>query len=119
MKIKITRTTMWSFNENEKPHKDAFISKLPKWRTHVRSCKSFDEFDERFADREGKWISKGVNHRVEGQCIYREERQEGKAWYIKISSMKALNEFIKENGQCVLMMEDGELLLEIYDGYRE
>ena len=41
------------------------------------------------------------------------------AWYIKIGSMKVLEDFIKENGSCVLGYEDGEMTLEIYDTYRE
>ena len=41
------------------------------------------------------------------------------AWYIKIGSMKALKDFIKETGSCVLGYEDGEITLEIYDTYRE
>lgn len=119
MKIKIKRTSAWGFSENNKPHSDAFISKLPKYRTHIRTCKSFEEFDSKHAHREGTWLSKGINHRIENDCILREEIQNGNAWYIKIPSLKVLFEFIKENGDCVLSQENGEMTLEIYDDYRE
>ena len=69
MKLKINKTSQWSFDENDPPHKAAFISK--------------------------------------------------DAWYIKIGSMKALEDFIKENGECVLGYENGEMTIEIYDTYRE
>ena len=69
MKLKIHKTSQWSFDENDPPHKNAFISK--------------------------------------------------DAWYIKIGSLKALEDFSKENGSCVLGYEDGEMKIEIYDTYRE
>ena len=119
MKLKIHKTSQWSFDENYPPHEDAFISKLPKYRTHVRTCPSFEDFDKRHADREGTWLSKGINHRIEHNCVVREEPQTGNAWYIKIGSMKALEDFIKENGECVLGYENGEMTIEIYDTYRE
>lgn len=119
MKLKIHKTSQWSFDENDQPHRDAFVSNLPKYCTHVRTCPSFEDFDKRFSDREGTWLGKGINHRIENNCVVREELQTGNAWYIKINSMKALKEFIKENGQCVLGYEDGEMTIEIYDTYRE
>ena len=119
MKLKIKKTSFWSFDENYPPHKDAFISKLPNYCTHVRTCPSFEDFDRRFAEREGTWLSKGTNHRIEHNCVVREEPQTGNAWYIKIGSMKALEDFIKENGECVLGYENGEMTIEIYDTYRE
>ena len=119
MKLKIHKTSQWSFDENDPPHKDAFISKLPKYCTRVRTFPSFEDFDRLFAEREGTWLSKGSNHRIEHSGIWREEPQVGNAWYIKIGSMKALEEFIKENGECVLGYESGEMTIEIYDTYRE
>lgn len=119
MKVRIKRTSMYYFDEDDKPHPDAFISNLPKYMTHVRTCKSFEEFDSRFASREGAWISKGINHRIENGCVAREEEQKGKDCYIKITSLKELSEFIKKNGKCVLSLVNGELSLEIYDDYRE
>ena len=32
---------------------------------------------------------------------------------------KTLEDFIKENGECVLGYENGEMTIEIYDTYRE
>lgn len=119
MKIKITRTSGWSFDPEYPPHPSAFISKLPKFTTHVRTCKTFEEFDNRFSSREGTWLSKGKNHRLGLGCIMREEPQTGDGWYIKLGSLNALEDFIQENGECVLSHENGEMTLEIYDSYRE
>jgi len=120
MKIKITKTSIGSsFYRDSPPHSSAFVSNLPKFTTDVRTCKSFDEFDKRFADREGSWLSKGINHRIGCGCIIRDVPQRGLGWYIKISNLKSLTEFIENNGECILAVIDGEMTLELYDSYRE
>lgn len=119
MKIKITRTSKWDFDLQCPPHPSAFISKLPKFSTCVQYCKTFEDFDNKLSSREGTWLSKGKNHRLGLGCIIREEPQTGDGWYIKLGSLKALEGFIQENGECILSYENGEMTLEIYDTYRE
>jgi len=117
MKVRITRTSFW--DHETPPIESAFKSKLPKYRDHYRTCKTFEEFDQKFAVREGTWLSKGINHQIRHGMVYRQDLQEGYGWYLRFKSLKELYRFIEANGQCVLSIEDGEMKLEIYDSYRE
>lgn len=120
MKFRVTRSSMYSaFNPDYKPCEGVYISSLPKLTTDERNLPTFSAFDAQNGAREGAWCSKGINHREESGRILREVPQKGKGWYIKITSLKALKEFISEQGECVLSEIDGELVIEIYDDYRE
>ena len=120
MKFRVTRSSMYSaFNPDYKPCEGAYLSNLPKLRTEVRTLPTFSAFDDKHGAREGTWCSKGINHREESGCVFREVPQKGKGWYIKLTSLKALKEFISEHGECVLSEIDGDLVIEIYDNYRE
>lgn len=46
--------------EHDKPHPKAFRDKVPYWE--IRTV-SIDGFDKKFAGHEGKWKSKGTNHK--------------------------------------------------------
>lgn len=118
MKLRVTRTSGCCFSWY-KPCEDAYLSNLPKLRTDVRTLPTFSTFDAMFGEHEGTWCSKGVNHREENGCVLREVPQTGEGWYVKLSSLKALKEFISEHGECVLSEIDGEIVIEIYDDYRE
>lgn len=120
MKLRVTSTTTLMYSgSNKAPCEGAYLSNLPKLRTEVRTLPTFSAFDDKHGAREGAWCSKGINHREESGRILREVPQKGKGWYIKITSLKALKEFISEQGECVLSEIDGELVIEIYDNYRE
>jgi len=45
--------------EHEKPHKLAYTKKVFYWE--IRTC-TIKEFDKRFGEREGTWLSKGKKH---------------------------------------------------------
>ena len=120
MKIRVTRTSMYcQFDPNNKPCEGAYVSNLPKLRTEARALPTFSAFDTKFGEREGAWCSQGINHREENGHVLREVPQYGKSWYVKLSNLKALKEFISDNGNCVVYESDGELVIEIYDDYRE
>ena len=120
MKIRVRRSSMYSeFHPDCKPCEGVYMCSLPKLTTDARNLPTFSAFDTKHGAREGAWCSKGINHREESGCILREVPQTGKGWYIKLTSLKALKEFISEHGECVLSEIDGELVIEIYDDYRE
>lgn len=73
--------------------------------THVRTCGSFEEYDELFARAEGPWLSKGANHRLipaprwsngVGQFVAREEPKPVRV--VDIGSLEELAEFIAYYG---------------------
>ena len=120
MKLRVTRTSGCYYTEaGDKPCEGAHLSNLPLLTTEIRTMPTFSTFDAKFGEREGTWCSKGINHREGNECVLREVPQVGEGWYVKLSSLKALKEFISEQGECVLSEIDGELVLEIYDTYRE
>lgn len=67
MEFKVTRTSM---HYEEKPCKEAV--KKHYTRVETRMFKNFEEFDRRFSNLEGKWLSKGINHCVKKGYIQRE-----------------------------------------------
>ena len=109
MFYKVSRSS--SYN-NEQPCEGAVLKSMPHY--HVRAFNSFQEFDERCGAREGTWCSKGTEHTVGDGYISRKEGYQDE-WVVKISNLKQLQEFIKENGQIVL----DEDSIVIYDDYIE
>ncbi len=118
MKIQVTRTSAFNDLQNQ-PVPEAFLSDLPKYTWDHRIFKSPEEFDEKRSYHEGTWLSEGTDHRCDADGIYRKMPQEGKAWYIRLSSFKDLYEFVQKYGDCVISDMSDELCIEIYDTYRE
>lgn len=119
MKFLIDKTSSW--DREEAPHPAAFQGPLPSLRTEVRTCRTIEEFDSRFGDREGTWTSKGQNHRTCPDGICREVPQVGTAWYVEIETLADLLDFAGSNGDLVISNNPrvGCPELEIYDDYRE
>lgn len=115
MKFRISRTSLYGGQDT--PHPSAYRSKLPEWTTDIRTFKTFEEFDRRCG--RGAWVSKGRNHRLIDKGIYREVPQDGEDWYIDIDGIEGLAAFAEKEGPLVVKVEDGEMMLEIYDDYRE
>ena len=114
MKFRITRTSSNYFDEArpcEKAVKGTYLY------THTRTCTE-EEFNRKFADREGLWRSKGINHRVDSRgYIQREDEREG--FLIEISTLEELVAFVDEVGDIVISKDNPMPEIEIYDGYRE
>lgn len=53
------RTSQWY---DEKPFKDCIPIKLTI--VQIISFRTPEEFDNKLGDREGKWLNRGINHRV-------------------------------------------------------
>lgn len=127
MKFIIRRTTHY---EESAPIKGAFKMMVPYW--HTRTCTE-EYFDKHFAPTEGKWRSKGKNHKKikanynhlsKGTWISRQE-EDREVWAIEINSLEELIAFEKKYGDIIISTyQDNEgdediLVIEIYDGYRE
>lgn len=115
MKFRITRTSGSCFDE-ARPCKKAV--KGTYLYTHTRTCTE-EEFNKRFAHREGLWRSEGINHRVDSiGYIQREDEREG--FLIEINSLEELLELIAEVDCPVVISKDNQMPeIEIYDDYRE
>ena len=114
MKFRITRTSGSSVDEAkpcEKAVKGTYLY------THTRTCTE-EEFNRKFADREGLWRSKGINHRVDSRgYIQREHEIEG--FLIEINTLEELVAFIDEVGEIIISKDNPMPEIEIYDDYRE
>jgi hypothetical protein len=114
MKFRITRTS-GSCVDEAKPYKKAV--KGTYLYTHTRTV-SEEEFNRKFADREGLWRSKGINHRVDSRgYIQREDERDG--FLIEINSLEELVAFIDEVGEIIISKDNPMPEIEIYDDYRE
>ena len=66
MKFIVSRTSIW---DNEKsPCEEAKRDSVA--RVETRTLFTPEEFDRRFAEREGKWLSVGTNHRIDERGYY-------------------------------------------------
>ena len=94
------------------PCKEAVKKKVPNYE--YRIFKSFEEHDAKLGHLCGTWLSKGTEHQVESTHISRRlgDREQ---WKVRISSVKQLQDFIKEHGK-VIIDEDSIM---IYDDYIE
>ena len=115
MKFRITRASGDYFCE-KKPCKKAVKGKY--LHTHTRTCTE-EEFNRKYAHREGPWRSKGINHRVDSRgYIQREDEREG--FLIEINSLEELLELIAEVDCPVVISKDHPMPeIEIYDEHWE
>lgn len=90
-------------------------------RVERRTCLSPEEFDQRFAEREGRWLSMGTDHRTWqdtwGRGIARD--LPSVEWFIDFASVGEFMQFLRDNGECIVSA-DGERArgyphLDIYD----
>lgn len=118
MKFKVRRTSLW---DNEKPCKEAFQETYS--RIEVRTLRSFEEFDEKFGEREGSWLLKGINHCINEMGYIQREFPDGEVgWFVEINTLEELLNFREKYGNIVITKawENPSILeLEIYDDYRE
>lgn len=114
MKFVIRRASTWS---DTKPvdncNRENVVYK------HERTCNSFEEYDEKFADREGSWISIGWGHCInEEGYIQRYEYRE--CWVIEFKTLEELYDFIKKHGAIIIEQYLYTIpTITIYDDYVE
>lgn len=118
MKFRITRTSLWS---TQKPCEEAVKEKFT--RVEIRGFKSFEEFDKKFGEIEGDWLSIGVNHCINDEgYIQREFPDDAEGWFIEINTLEDLLKLQEKYGDIILSRDwdnPSILKLEIYDDYRE
>ena len=118
MIFQVVRTSNWG---DEKPFEDCIPIKLT--RVETRTFRTPEEFDNKFGDREGKWLDCGTNHRVDARgCITRDMGLED-VWGIEINSLEELINFKNAVGENLVIqtswIDNKTPCIEIYDDYRE
>ena len=117
MIFQVVRTSQW---DDEKPFKDCIPIKLTMVET--RTFRTPEEFDNKFGDKEGKWLDRGTNHRVDARG-YITRDMEFEAWGIEIGSLEGLMDFAKTVGEELVLrtswIDNKTPCIEIYDDYRE
>lgn len=93
-------------------------------RTETRTFHSPEEFDKKFANREGKWLSVGTNHRIGKNGYICRDREMMDVWVIEINSIEELVALSRKYGEIIIAghyfdINDEYPTLEIYDDYRE
>lgn len=118
MKFVVRRTSEW--NDKVSPCKEAKRDSIV--RVETRTCLSPEEFDERFAKREGKWLSVGTNHRVNEKGWIVRDNGLIDVWSVEVNTLDELVEFYNKYGRLVIkdcMWNEAYKEIEIYDDYRE
>ena len=119
MKFIITRT---SERGNSSPCAEAKKEQVVKIET--RTLHSPEEFDKKFADREGNWLSVGTNHRIGKNGYICRDREMMDVWTIEVNSIEELVALSRKYGEIIVAdhywsSSDEYPTLEIYDDYRE
>lgn len=124
MRFIVTRTTHRNdgtiHRNDEPPCEEAFEGVCT--HVHARTCKTFEEYDERFGRVEGTWLSIGTNHRLIANGIARDEDPQ-ECFFVELNSLEDLVAFQGKYGALVIQNRgdnaEGYLEIEIYDDYRE
>ena len=112
------RTSQWY---DEKPFKYCIPIKLTIVET--RTFRTPEQFDDKFGDREGKWLNRGTNHRVDARGYITRDMGFEDAWGIEINSLEELMDFQEAVGEELVLntsrIDNKTPCIEIYDDYRE
>ena len=118
MIFQVIRTSQWN---DKKPFEDCIPIKLT--RVETRTLRTPEEFDKKFGDREGKWLNRGTNHRVDARGYITRDMGFEDAWGIEIGSLEGLMDFAKTVGEELVLrtswIDNKTPCIEIYDDYRE
>lgn len=120
MKFIISRTS--DYGDYSSPCEEAKEDQVVRVETRTRY--SPEEFDKKFADREGSWLSVGTNHRIGRNGYICRDREMMNVWTIEINSIEELIALSRKYGKIIvvdhyLSVNDEYPTLEIYDDYRE
>lgn len=119
MIFQVTRTSNnWS---EEKPFDTCIPIKLINVQT--RTFRTPEEFDNKFGDREGKWLDRGTNHRIDARGYITRDMGLEDVWGIEINSLEELMKFQETVGKELVIqtswVDNKTPCIEIYDDYRE
>lgn len=120
MKFIITRTSEW--DDSSSPCAEAKRSQVV--RVETRTLRTPEEFDKKFAAREGTWLSVGSNHRTGRDGYICRDREMMDVWTIEVNFIEELVALSRKYGEIIianhyLSSNDEYPALEIYDDYRE
>lgn len=101
MKFTVRRASEW--NDNNAPCEEAKRDSIVK--VEVRTLRSPEAFDEKYAYREGKWLSVGTNHRINKDGYIERDNGMVDVWSVEINTLDELIEFCNKYGDIVI--EDG------------
>lgn len=122
MKFLITRTSNWNGMDDLKLSKRWNITREKFDRVERFTLKSFEEFDKKFENFEGPFLSKGTNHRKVNGCIERTLKNNNEGQFIEINTLEDLVDLQNECGDIIMtlsMWNPNVNEIEIYDDYRE
>lgn len=118
MKFTIRRASVWDDEKSpcEEAKRDSIV------RVETRTCMSPEEFDKRFGEVEGKWLSVGENHRVNEKGWIVRDNGMIDVWSVEISTFNELINFCDKYGDLVIgrcMWNNAYKEILIYDDYIE
>ena len=117
MEFGIDRTS----DRENKPCEGAYKKKFDY--VDRRICKTIEEFDSNpRLTGNGKFRSKGINHKQTKNGIERTFPNDCEGWFIEINTLEELLEFEKEHGDLVISRNWQNhyiMQITIYDGYIE
>lgn len=118
MKFIVSRTSVWDDEKSpcEEAKRDSVV------RVETRTLYTPEAFDERFAQKEGKWLSVGTNHRVNEKGYITRDNGMIDVWSVEFNTIEELIEFCNKYGSVVIedyMWNKAYKEIEIYDDYRE
>lgn len=118
MKFTVRRASNWN-DKNilvDEAKRDSIV------RVETRTLHSPEEFDEKFSNREGKWLSVGENHRLDENGWITRDNGMIDVWSIEINSLDELIKFCDKYGKVVInncMWNKAYKEILIYDDYIE
>lgn len=118
MKFTVRRASKWSDEDIlvDEAKRDSIV------RVETRTLYSPEEFDAKFSNREGKWLSVGVNHRVDEDGWITRDNGMIDVWSVEINSLDELIKFCEKYGDVVIkncMWNKTYKEILIYDDYIE
>lgn len=117
MKFVINRASQWSDDAPcEEAKRDSII------RVETRTLRTPEEFDAKFARREGKWFSVGTNHRVDERGWITRDNGMMDVWVIEINTLDELIEFCDKYDDIIIdsyFRNKAYKRILIYDDYIE
>lgn len=117
MKFIISRASQWRDDAPcEEAKRDSII------RVETRTLCTPEEFDAKFAHKEGKWLSVGTNHRVDEKGWITRDNGMMDVWVIEINTLDELIEFCDKYDDIIInsyFRNKAYKRILIYDDYIE
>ena len=118
MEFIVRRASEWDDEKSpcEEARRDSIVC------VETRTIHTPEEFDVRFANREGKWLSVGANHRVDKNGWITRDNGMIDVWFVEINTLDELMKFCEKYGDIVItnsIRNETYKKILIYDDYIE